>query len=143
MKMFEKVLLTTINVCFLLIEIYLFYMLMTGIYYGDEAGLDGFDDPYCRRAYPWGRENEDLMDWYKKVTSLRNDPIFNGGSYQEVKFTSSLVMYKRIKGGKEILVVINNSNVFYEETRACFDMLENKKVDSIYVSPYSAKVYKL
>ena len=36
MKMFEKILQTTFNVCYLLMEIYCFYMLMTGLYYGDE-----------------------------------------------------------------------------------------------------------
>ena len=31
------------------------------IYYGDEAGLEGFRDPLNRAAYPWGRENGTLL----------------------------------------------------------------------------------
>ena len=112
------------------------------IFYGDEAGLDGFDDPFCRKAYPWGRENKDLIDWYHKLTKMRLDPIFDGGMYQEVKFTSYIAMYKRIKDGKEILVIVNNSNVFYEEQIAVYDMLEEKDVEFIHLSPFTAGVYK-
>ena len=113
------------------------------IYYGDEAGLDGFDDPFCRRAYPWGRENTELMDWYKKLTNMRLDDVFNGGSYIEVKSSPSQFIFKRIKDNHEVLVIINNSNVFYEENKKAFDMLEMEEVDQIHVSPFSAKAYKL
>ena len=27
------------------------------IYYGDEAGVQGFEDPFNRRTYPWGSED--------------------------------------------------------------------------------------
>lgn len=42
------------------------------IYYGDEAGVEGFEDPFCRRTYPWGREDKDLLSWYHTLTALRN-----------------------------------------------------------------------
>lgn len=31
------------------------------LYYGDEAGLEGFEDPWNRRTYPWGREEPALL----------------------------------------------------------------------------------
>ena len=37
------------------------------VYYGDEAGLTGWTDPDNRRTYPWGRENVDLIEFYKKA----------------------------------------------------------------------------
>lgn len=42
------------------------------IYYGDEAGMEGYGDPYCRATYPWGRENKELLRWYKKIIHIRN-----------------------------------------------------------------------
>jgi 4-alpha-glucanotransferase len=42
------------------------------IYYGDEAGLEGYDDPLNRRTFPWGREEQPLIDWYKKMIAIRN-----------------------------------------------------------------------
>lgn len=33
------------------------------IYYGDEAGLTGCPDPFCRRPFPWGKEDKDLQEY--------------------------------------------------------------------------------
>jgi 4-alpha-glucanotransferase/glycosidase len=52
----------------------LFQMTFPGapcIYYGDEAGMEGYTDPFNRGTYPWGREETELLDWYRKVTGLR------------------------------------------------------------------------
>ena len=38
---------------------------MASIYYGDEAGAEGYDDPFCRRYYPWGKEDVELRDYFK------------------------------------------------------------------------------
>lgn len=40
------------------------------IYYGDEVGLQGFRDPYCRMTYPYGREDKDILEFYKKITAF-------------------------------------------------------------------------
>lgn len=42
------------------------------IYYGDEAGMHGYKDPLNRGTYPWGKENQQLLNWYKRIISLRN-----------------------------------------------------------------------
>ena len=34
------------------------------IYYGDEAGRQGFEDPFNRRTYPWGAEDRELLAFY-------------------------------------------------------------------------------
>lgn len=41
------------------------------IYYGDEAGLCGFRDPYSRMGYPYGREDNIILDFYKKIAGVR------------------------------------------------------------------------
>ena len=37
------------------------------LYYGDEAGVQGYHDPFCRLPYPWGREDAELLLHYKKL----------------------------------------------------------------------------
>ena len=52
----------------------LFQMCFPGvpaIYYGDEAGMEGYTDPYNRGPYPWGREDQDLVNHYKKLIGFR------------------------------------------------------------------------
>ena len=41
------------------------------VYYGDEAGLEGYGDPFCRRPYPWGREDAELLSHYRWLGELR------------------------------------------------------------------------
>ena len=43
------------------------------LYYGDEAGLTGFSDPWCRRCFPWGEEDEELTAFFKKLGGIRKD----------------------------------------------------------------------
>jgi cyclomaltodextrinase len=42
------------------------------VYYGDEAGMEGYSDPLNRGTYPWGREDKNLVDWYQRIIALRN-----------------------------------------------------------------------
>ena len=44
---------------------------MPCLYYGDEAGLYGMSDPYCRGTYPWGREDEALVEAFRDAALRR------------------------------------------------------------------------
>jgi glycosidase len=52
-----------------------FQMMFPGspaIFYGDEAGITGANDPDCRRCMVWeGEQNAGLLAWYKKLISIR------------------------------------------------------------------------
>lgn len=53
------------------------------LYYGDEAGVQGFEDPYNRATYPWGKEDEELMAHYRMLAQLRNQyPVLTKGAYK-------------------------------------------------------------
>ena len=41
------------------------------IYYGDEAGMEGFEDPLNRGTFPWGDEDPDLLAWFSRLGALR------------------------------------------------------------------------
>ena len=41
------------------------------VYYGDEAGMEGYEDPLNRRTFPWGQEDEGLLRWYRRLGQLR------------------------------------------------------------------------
>ena len=51
------------------------------VYYGDEAGMEGFEDPFNRQTYPWGHEDADLLAWYRDLGRLRGrHPALRRGS---------------------------------------------------------------
>ncbi len=53
------------------------------VYYGDEAGLEGYAEPLNRRTFPWGSEDKELTAWYRRVIGLRNRyPVLRGGGWQ-------------------------------------------------------------
>lgn len=85
----------------------LFQMTFPGvpcIYYGDEAGLEGYDDPLNRRTYPWDRENHELLNWYKTVVSIRNRyDLFRTGEWIPFHYDNDIYGYiRRINGGKDV-----------------------------------------
>ena len=79
------------------------------LYYGDEAGLEGYRDPFCRMPYPWGREDAELLKLYKKLGTLRteNREIFANGIFEILAADNAIIAYTRKLGDDEIIVVAN------------------------------------
>lgn len=52
------------------------------LYYGDEAGVCGFTDPDSRRTYPWGSEDKELLELYRKAIRLHREcSVLRTGSF--------------------------------------------------------------
>ena len=78
------------------------------VYYGDEAGMEGYKDPFNRRTYPWGRENRTLLAHFRQLGRLRkeNDALRLGG----IDFTQSgdhRLAYSRSYQGKTYRIYAN------------------------------------
>ena len=78
------------------------------IYYGDEMGLAGENDPDCRRCMPWENPDEDLLSWYRRLAALRQaHPALRTGKYAAVLCEGDVFAYMR-RAGNEILTVALN-----------------------------------
>ena len=44
---------------------------MPCVYYADEAALEGCADPFCRRTYPWGHEDGQMLAYYRRLIAMR------------------------------------------------------------------------
>lgn len=64
------------------------------VYYGDEAGLTGGEDPDNRRPYPWGREDQSLLSHYRWLCTLRRDhpALISGGFDAQAPSPEELVL---------------------------------------------------
>ena len=78
------------------------------IYYGDEAGMEGFEDPFNRRTFPWGKEDRELVDWYRALGALRrNYPALRRGDIRYVAGQGPLLAFLRTGEGEQVLCVCN------------------------------------
>jgi len=78
------------------------------LYYGDEAGLTGYGDPFCRGTYPWGKENTELVEFYKELGKMRrSNDCFKEGEFLPVAADGGLLAYCR-KSGKQITMIAVN-----------------------------------
>lgn len=51
------------------------------VYYGDEAGMEGYADPFNRGTFPWGRENGQLQYHVRMLSALRKEyPVLTEGA---------------------------------------------------------------
>lgn len=80
------------------------------IYYGDEAGLEGYKDPFNRRCYPWGNENLELIDWYKNLARIRKDTkALSDGEFIALEANDGLMAYIRKDCNSSLLCAFNSS----------------------------------
>lgn len=78
------------------------------VYYGDEAGLEGYSDPYNRGTYPWEREDKEILVWYKKIIKLRLEyEVLRSGDFQSFYIDPDIYGFRRSKGDEEVRVLIN------------------------------------
>lgn len=84
------------------------------VFYGDEAGSEGYHDPFCRKPYPWGRENAELLEHYKRLGKIRiEEKALDRGDFKIISCEESVIAYERSKGNSRVLVCANRSSGGY------------------------------
>ncbi len=120
------------------------------IYFGDEMGMWGADDPNCRKpliwkdlefedetAHPTGKErprdkvkfNDEIFNYHKKLISIRKaNPVLIHGDIEFIFIDESkeLLAYKRFNNKEEIIVGFN-----HEDTPKAITIPEGEYVDLI------------
>lgn len=80
------------------------------IYYGDEVGLDGKNDPFCRKPFPWQVEKQDtaLFALYQRMIALRKkSQALRRGGCQVLYAEDNVVVFGRVLNQQRVLVAIN------------------------------------
>ena len=78
------------------------------VYYGDEAGVQGYEDPLNRRTYPWGQEDERLLTWYRKLGALRcSRPSLQQGGISYPLAAGGGLAVRRCCGSEVTVAVMN------------------------------------
>ena len=80
------------------------------IYYGDEAGLQGWKDPFNRRCYPWGNENKEIFDYYMLITKFRRkNKVLASGKYKCSVHDKEVFVFERFDYNEKLIVAVNLS----------------------------------
>jgi alpha-glucosidase len=80
------------------------------IYYGDEVGLEGGNDPDCRRTFPWDKSlwNQDLRETYTQLVQLRKrSKVLQEGAFLSLYAKDDVYAYARVLGHEAIITILN------------------------------------
>jgi len=66
------------------------------VFYGDEAGLEGYRDPFCRRPFPWGHVDTELLTAYQTIGRIRaTEVLLQDGVLQLLQADRELAVFAR------------------------------------------------
>ncbi|HHW71391.1 MAG TPA: alpha-glycosidase [Clostridiales bacterium] len=115
------------------------------IYYGDEVGMEGLDDPDCRRPMIWDENSQDrdILNFYKKCIALRKRyRALRRGHCRFIYAQESQLVMKRYTESEELLIAFNVSNspakidVFIDKNRQHNIRLDPYGYEVIYLDRY-------
>jgi len=122
------------------------------VYYGDEVGLEGYEDPFNRRCYPWEtadnklpKTHKKLLSFYRALGKIRNanSDILATGDFKLIEANDNLFVFERCFGNEHITVITNASQnpLEYSVAGELTNLLTKKPYTGI-VSPISAIVLR-
>ena len=78
------------------------------LYYADEAGMEGYRDPFNRRTYPWGREDPELLAHFRRLGQLRKAcDALRLGDIQFFQAEDRRIGFTRRYGGSVLKIYCN------------------------------------
>jgi glycosidase len=120
------------------------------IYYGDEIGMVGGEDPDCRRTMVWDESlwNMNINNIYRKMIKIRHLHIaLRRGEFRILTFFNKAFAFKRSYDKDEVIVILNPGSTIidlkiptYSKNIKWFDLLSEKEIDSTNEMLYFNKI---
>ncbi len=117
---------------------------LPAVFYGDEAGLEGYSDPFNRMPYP-KHPDQKILNHYKKIGQIRkNNDVYQCGEYKLIALTEELLVFSRSDGINNFITVTNNSerDISVEFSRSAKELLENRSSHEHTVEKNSTLIFK-
>lgn len=78
------------------------------LYYGDEVGMEGFEDPFNRRPFPWGKEDGHLLAWFTALGKARKELLpLRRGTLAWLPAPGQTAAFVRSLNGESLLTAVN------------------------------------
>jgi cyclomaltodextrinase / maltogenic alpha-amylase / neopullulanase len=103
------------------------------VYYGDEVGVTGGEDPFNRATYPWadkgGKPDLQMHAEFKKLIKLRKDyPVLRNGNFAAPIFIDdNVIVLARNNGDQWAITAMNNSTTPKTITLKLPENIQQKK----------------
>lgn len=92
-------------------QAYLISSVMPGIpciYYGDEIGMEGYADPFCRLPFKWGQERQGVLDFYRRMGKIRTEEkALFCGDFRIVYADSDIMCVERRAKNRYLCAIVN------------------------------------
>ena len=85
------------------------------VYYGDEIGMQGYSDPFCRACFDWENGDLQLKSFYEQLAAARHRlaDVFRDGTYREVFANQTCLVYERKSSSGSVYVYVNRGSCQY------------------------------
>ncbi|MEE3362643.1 MAG: glycoside hydrolase family 13 protein [Anaerovoracaceae bacterium] len=107
------------------------------IYYGDEALMEGYKDPFNRQCFPWGEADRDMLNWYRKLIWIRRQhEVYKSGRYRTLVCEDGCYAFERYENGYGSMITAVNRG---EAPKTVIvsgrwrDLISDKKYDNVIV----------
>lgn len=78
------------------------------LFYGDETGLYGYNDPFNRKPMNWGKEDQALLTWVKEINQFRSlHPVLKFGEMKFIFAHGDVIAFERYDGNHKIVYIAN------------------------------------
>ncbi|MEG1711245.1 MAG: Beta-galactosidase C-terminal domain, partial [Clostridia bacterium] len=102
---------------------------------GDEAGVQGCNDPFNRTCFPWNSADVALTDFYRLLGEIRTRyDVFKEGEFIELSANEHFYSFERINENQKIIVAVNRNS------QGKIVEVEGDSVDLLTKYEYSGKV---
>lgn len=66
------------------------------VYYGDEAGMEGYRDPFNRGCFPWDAADQEMTAFVRELAAIRaSSPVFREGTFSLLHADGGLLIFSR------------------------------------------------
>ena len=121
---------------------------MFTIFYGDEVGMKGIGNLLNRGTYPWGKEDYELLEFYKRlIKSRKSEEFLRKADVKVLRIDENQFVYERYDDNNKAIIIVSRVNYEtpinipkeYENAKVVFSIEGNSKST---LAPYGAIVLK-
>lgn len=116
------------------------------VFYGDEVGLEGFNDPFNRMPYPYGNADDSLLSHYRKIGNVRlENNAYKASKFNLIHLDENVFVFERYDSRWSYITVLNVSESEYSLSNEAkfLDLISNEKRKCFTIKPISAGIFKI